>query len=470
MQLDNDTIVALATPPGRSAIAIVRLSGKNTFKVFHKIIESADIEKLQHRQSVVLNLYRFDVKNGKKDFLDTSMVLPFVAPHSYSGEDLLEIYSHGGYAVPQLIIQALLEAGARMANPGEFTQRAFLNGKLDILQAESVEAIVSASSRVELAFAHQHYSGQFSREIKQLRSELIDLLSLLELELDFSDEDVEFADRNEILNRLHALKNLLRKLLISYDQTHLIREGISVAIVGRPNVGKSSLLNLLLKKERAIVTEIPGTTRDVIEESIEIEGFKFVFIDTAGIRDVSDVVEQEGIRRSRSVIENASAVLLLIDQNSNLHKEDWEIRQLVLGRENNPGFPPIVLSNKSDLPTVVNEKEFEAFCKGFKKLAFSCKTGENLSELKGALREIAMLCFGDLKAETSVLINLRQKDAVFSALRSIDHSIDNFQQNLSQEFIAAELHQALKYLGELIGEVTTEEILGNIFSKFCIGK
>lgn len=470
MHFDNDTIVALASPPGRSAIAIVRLTGTKTFSLFHKIIDREDIEKLQHRQAAVIDIYQSNVKNGEKSFLDKCMVLPFVAPNSYSGEDLLEIYCHGGYVVPQLIIQALLVSGARLANPGEFTQRAFLNGKLDLLQAESVEAIVSANSRAELAFAHQHYSGQFSREIKQLRSELIDLLSFLELELDFSDEDVEFADRDEILNRLHALKDLLNKLLNTYEQIHLVRDGISIAIVGRPNVGKSSLLNLLLKKERAIVTEIPGTTRDVIEESIEIGGYKFVFIDTAGIREVGDFVEQEGIRRSRTVIDNAAAVLLLIDQNSKLKKEDWQIRQLVLSRKNNSSTMQIVLSNKSDLPTIVSEKEMLAFCKGFKMLDFSCKTGDQLSELKAELLAIAMSSIGDLNKEKSTLINLRQKEAVSRALNAIHNSIENFQQKLSQEFISAELRQALEYLGELIGEVTTEDILGNIFGKFCIGK
>ena len=273
----SDTIVAIASATGRSAIAVVRLSGKDTFRVLQKVILPADIDKLQHRKAVVLDLFK-SAESVSREFVDKCVVVTFVAPHSYTGEDLVELYCHGGYVVPQLLVDTLVAAGARVALPGEFTQRAFFNEKMDLLQAESVEAIVAASSRSELRFAHQHYSGQFSSEIRRLRAELIDLLSLLELELDFSEEDVEFADRDEIFNRLAALQELLAKLLQSYQRTHLLRDGIKVAIVGRPNVGKSSLLNLLLKKERAIVTELPGTTRDIIEESLEIAGLKLVFI------------------------------------------------------------------------------------------------------------------------------------------------------------------------------------------------
>ncbi|MFQ5631003.1 MAG: tRNA uridine-5-carboxymethylaminomethyl(34) synthesis GTPase MnmE [bacterium] len=470
MHSENQTIVAQASATGRSGIAVLRISGKDTFKVFHKIILPDEIEKLQQRQAILLNIYRFDTEKRTKTFVDKCLVLPYVAPHSYTGEDAVDIFCHGGYVVPQLILDALIDAGARMANPGEFTQRAFLNGKLDLIQAESVEAIVSSNSQAELAFAHHHYSGQFSREIKQLRSELIDLMSLLELELDFSDEDVEFADRNEVLNRLIALKKLLSKLMNSYNRSHKVREGISGAIVGKPNVGKSSLLNLLLKKERAIVTDVPGTTRDIIEESMEISGLKFVFVDTAGIHTSSDLVEKEGIRRSRVALESASIAILLIDSNANLKKEDWELRQLVLDRKNDFKTTPVLLVNKCDLPKIVNDHELESFGKGFEKLNFSCKTGEHLDSLETVLTEAARLNIGELNTGESVLINMRQKNIITQALDAIKKSIENFQQNLSQEFISVELRHAMQYLGELIGEVSTEDILGNIFSKFCIGK
>jgi len=470
MDIFTETIVAHASALGRAAIAVIRISGSETFKVFHRVIQPEEIEKLRHKQAVLLNIYRFDTANKAKMFIDTCMVLPFVAPKSYTGEDLIEIYCHGGYVVPQLILDALIDAGARPASPGEFTRRAFLNEKIDLVQAESVETIVSANSRSELAFAHQHYSGQFSREVKQLRSGLIDLISLLELELDFSDEDVEFADRNEFMNRLVALKELLNRLLLSYNRSHHVRAGTSVAIVGKPNVGKSSLLNLLLKKERAIVTDIPGTTRDIIEESMEISGLKFVFMDTAGIGAWSDLVEKEGIKRSRIALEKASVVLLLIDRNDSLKKDDWEIRQLVLNRKLCLTATPILILNKCDLESVVNGNELESFRKGFKILNFSCRTGEHLDILETELAAAAMSKIGKISADEPVLINLRQKSIVARALTAIENALENFHQNLSQEFISVELRLVAQYLGELIGDVSTEDILGDIFSKFCIGK
>lgn len=466
----NDTIAAISSAPGKGAIAVIRVSGKQAFPIFQKIIHEKDITKLEARRASVVAVYSDLTEKNASSLVDHCIVLPYIGPHSYTGEDVVEIFSHGGHIIPGLILEALIQAGCRMAEPGEFTRRAFLNGKIDLIQAESVDALISASSKSELRAAHQHHSGQFSREINELRSELIDLLSLLELELDFAEEDVEFADREMIQSRLQILEEILQKILASYDRLHMIREGLYVAIVGRPNVGKSSLLNLILKKERAIVTNIPGTTRDIIEESVEIHDTKFVFVDTAGIRGSSDIVEQEGMRRSRDVIGKADIILFVVDASEHLQKEDWELRQILLERRKQDAFACLVLLNKNDLPGEIGNKEFDSFIRGFESISFSCKTGDGMAQLQEYLRQVVANRFADEEDEHYYLINIRQKGIVARAYASIQRASEYFAQNLSQEFIASELRLALDYLGELIGKVTTEDILGNIFSKFCIGK
>ncbi len=466
--MKNDTIAAIATAPGRAAIAVIRLSGMDAFKIFARLVRPEDMEKLEPGRVRLVRLY--SVGEKEREWIDECIVVPYVAPHSYTGEDVIEIFSHGGSYVPSLILDNLIRAGARLAQPGEFTLRAFLNDKMDLAQAESVEWIVSAKTRAELDLAHQHYSGQFSREIQRLRSEMIDMLGLLELELDFAEEDVEFADRSELLQRIKTLQELLRNLVRSYERTHLLREGLRVAIVGRPNVGKSSLLNLLLKKERAIVTDIPGTTRDVIEEAIEIGGYKFVFIDTAGIRDVDDRVEQEGIRRSETILKSAPVVLFLLDSGQHLQTEDWQIRQRILQYSRESDKEKIIIINKSDLPRRLSDRELEHFAEGFKVMALSCVTGEGLEAIEQVLSKIAKKRTEPGQEGQSMLVNLRQKEAAAKALEALEAAERHFIEGLSQEFIATDIRSAMDALGELIGEVTTEDILGHIFANFCIGK
>ncbi len=466
--MKNDTIAAIATAPGRAAIAVIRLSGMDAFKIFARLVRPEDMEKLEPGRVRLVRLYSDGEK--EREWIDECIVVPYVAPHSYTGEDVIEIFSHGGSYVPSLILDNLIRAGARLAQPGEFTLRAFLNDKMDLAQAESVEWIVSAKTRAELDLAHQHYSGQFSREIQRLRSEMIDMLGLLELELDFAEEDVEFADRSELLQRIKTLQELLRNLVRSYERTHLLREGLRVAIVGRPNVGKSSLLNLLLKKERAIVTDIPGTTRDVIEEAIEIGGYKFVFIDTAGIRDVDDRVEQEGIRRSETILKSAPVVLFLLDSGQHLQTEDWQIRQRILQYSRESDKEKIIIINKSDLPRRLSDRELEHFAEGFKMMALSCVTGEGLEAIEQVLSKIAKKRTEPGQEGQSMLVNLRQKEAAAKALEALEAAERHFIEGLSQEFIATDIRSAMDALGELIGEVTTEDILGHIFANFCIGK
>lgn len=467
----GDTIAALATPAGISALAVVRMSGRDTYKILRRIADGSEVDALKVREARLLDLFAPEESDGDaRVLLDRCIVLPFIAPHSYTGEDLVEIYCHGGRLVPQLILEALFASGARMAEPGEFTHRAFLNEKMDLAQAEAIEAIVRAGTRSELELAHQHYSGQFSREIRQIRSELIDLLSLLELELDFAEEDVEFANRTDLESRLQNLQILLQGLVNSYRRSHIVREGIHVAIVGRPNVGKSSLLNLLLKKERAIVTDHPGTTRDVIEESLEIRGMKFVFFDTAGIRDAENEVEKEGIRRSESVLQNASVVLLLVAQNEHLQKEDWEVRQRLLQYSKSEEKKKILIINKCDLPEMIRQSEIDLFGKSFERISLSCKSGDGLEQLEQRLSRFADELTTVREGSEATLLSLRQKEAAGRALQALERARASFQSNLSQEFVASDIRVCVDTLGVLIGEVSTEDILGNIFANFCIGK
>ena len=469
---DTDTIAALATVPGKSAIAVIRISGKDAFKVVYQLLDREDADRMQERVAQLIEIYRDrgDLSSSGREFIDACIVVPFAAPKSYTGEHVIEIYSHGGTIVPNSILEAVLAAGARMAEPGEFTRRAFLNNKLDLAQAESIDAITSASTKAELRLAHHQYSGQFSREVQRLRSELVDLLSLLELELDFADEDVEFAGRDDLRTRLHAVEEFLQSMVHSYERTHLVRQGVYVGIVGRPNVGKSSLLNLLLKKERAIVTDVPGTTRDILEEAIDIRGHKFVFFDTAGIRQSDDTVEREGIRRSEAVLAEARIVLLLVDQSEHLQKEDWEIRQQLLQLSKDSAGRVILIVNKTDLQNKLSAKEFASFAGDMPQLRLSCTSGQGLAELEDALLSSIGDVFAEVNPSQAVLLNLRQKDAAQRALKMIVEAKSVFESGLSQEFISVHIRSVVQALEELIGMVSTEDILGNIFANFCIGK
>ncbi len=466
MSQSDSTIAALATRSGRSALAVIRVSGLRAFQVIRRLLNADDADRLEDRRASLVSLYSFGEETRR--LLDECIVVPYAAPETFTGEDIVEIFTHGGRLIPSLVLQSLVQAGADLAKPGEFTQRAFLNGKIDLAKAEAIDSLSHADTTAELDLIHHHYSGQFSAEIKKIRSEITDLLSLLELELDFAEEDVEFADREELRSRLDFLESLLHKLSHSYQRAHLIREGIRVAIIGKPNVGKSSLLNLLLKRERSIVTDIPGTTRDVIEEAIEIRGQKYVFIDTAGIRDADDIVEKEGVLRSQSALENADVVLMVIDSSRPLDREDWEIRQRVFQQKiSDQGI--IIVSNKTDLEVQAGVEELRSFCADKITLELSCVTGDGLDALEKSLSAVTQDLFTS-DSDDFMVLNLRQKDAVERAQSAVVSAKQHFDEGLSQEFIATDIRHAIDALSELIGEITTEDVLGQIFSNFCIGK
>ncbi len=468
MSQSNKTIAALATQSGRSALAVIRVSGPRAFQVIRKLLTSEDADRLEHRKATLVSLFAF-AEQGEKRFLDECIIVPYTAPQTYTGEDMVEIFTHGGRLVPALVLQALLDAGAVLAEPGEFTERAFLNGKIDLAKAEAIDSLSRADTASELSLIHQHYSGQFSEEVRRIRAEITDLLSLLELELDFSEEDVEFADRDELRSRLEYLSDFLGKLSHSYERAHLIREGIRVAIIGKPNTGKSSLLNLLVKKERAIVTDVPGTTRDIIEEAVEIRGQKYLFIDTAGIREADDIVEAEGIRRSRSALESADIVVIMLDSSRRLERGDWEIRQHFFSARKEAGHGIFIVLNKSDCAFQINEEELHSFCGEIPTVRLSCLNGTGLDQFEEHLLQAGegLLPQSD---DNVMVLNIRQKHAVEKALQAVERARYHFSEGYSQEFIATDIRLATDALSELIGEITTEDILGNIFANFCIGK
>ncbi|KAA3619823.1 MAG: tRNA uridine-5-carboxymethylaminomethyl(34) synthesis GTPase MnmE [Calditrichaeota bacterium] len=461
----SDSIVALATPPGIGAIAIVRLSGKDCFQLFSKI-STVQPKKLKHKSLLLIKLYQ----RTNNNLIDECVVISYHAPNSYTGENLIEICAHGSQLIPQLIIQALIENGARLARPGEFTERAFLNGKIDLVQAESVDALIRAATQSELSLVQNQYSGAFSDSIKKVRDLLIELLSLLELELDFSDEDVEFASRDQLTELLDRTEKTLDILSQSYKRSHIIRGGFDVVITGKPNVGKSSLLNLILKKERAIVTDIAGTTRDILTEQVDIAGYKFNFSDTAGIHRTTDPVEIEGIKRSSSAAQNAELILMMIDGSQKLTKDDWNLREQLVTFSKNEQIKVIILVNKIDILDMSNDAEIQKFLQDVEYLTLSCLTGIGFRKLESVLIEKVKISTRKAIQFAGAIMNDRQKNIITNAHGAINNANRNFQKGLTQEFISSDIRHAVHYLSELTGDITTDEILSNIFSKFCIGK
>ncbi len=455
-----DTICAVATPPGQGAIAVIRLSGEQSLailkQVFKKNGKNKDFES--HK------LY-FGTIFDDEGTVDEVLASYFKAPHSYTGEDVVEISCHGSEYIQQRIMELFLNKGARLANPGEFTLRAFLNGKMDLSQAEAVADLIASHSKTAHAMALKQMRGGFSEKIKNLREQLVNLASLMELELDFGEEDVEFADRKELINTVEALKNELSILKNSFKLGNVLKKGIPVAIIGKPNTGKSTLLNALLNEEKAIVSDIPGTTRDSIEDTIVIDGYTFRFIDTAGIRQSDDTIENLGIERTFDKIKQASIVLYVCDI-SDVNKESMEqvldeFKSYI--KDENKIF--ILVANKIDKLEEIPSHLKEIL--DLQTVFVSAKRRENIHLLAETLVNVLKE-----KGNTDDIIvnNSRHYEAISKALDSLQQVENGFNNNISTDLIAIDLRQALYYLGSITGEVTTDEILGNIFSKFCIGK
>lgn len=462
----TDTIIALATPAGAGAIAIIRLSGPEAISIASNHFESVSGKVLKNQKSHTIHLGY--IKEGK-NVLDQALISIFKDPHSYTGENVIEISCHGSPYIQQQIIQLFLRNGCRTADAGEFTLRAFLNGKMDLSQAEAVADLISSDNAASHQIAVQQMRGGFSNEIKQLRTELLNFASLIELELDFSEEDVEFADRTQFKELLTRIQKVLQSLIDSFAVGNVIKNGIPVAIVGEPNVGKSTLLNAFLNEERALVSDIAGTTRDTIEDEISIGGIGFRFIDTAGIRETKDVVEGMGIKRTFEKIEQAQVVLLLVD-GSKLLNDDQKLKNIVIDFEKiknqNPQKPLVLLVNKSDTLSELDKVKIGKHLDSVKYL--SAKTGEGVEELQNSLLEFVNT--GALRNNETIVTNTRHYDSLLKSLEEIEKVQFGMKENISSDLMAIDVKEALYHLGEITGQVTNDELLGNIFANFCIGK
>jgi tRNA modification GTPase len=459
----HDTICALATPPGNSAIAIIRLSGNDAFSIGDQIFVPE--KKGAKLTSTPSHTILFGTIRGEEGILDEVLMFVYKNPQSYTGEDCLEISCHGSPFIQKKIIELLIENGARMANAGEFTLRAFLNGKFDLSQAEAVADLIASNSKYSHDLAIRQMRGGFSSKINSLRNELVNFASLIELELDFAEENVEFANRNDLLKLLKSLHIEITGLLNSFTVGNVLKNGIPVAIIGKPNVGKSTLLNTILQEERAIVTDIPGTTRDSIEDTIIIEGVAFRFIDTAGLRATDDHIENLGIERTLEKIKEARIILFVFDVNESDPDQVKEILEEHQHLLEDPEKHVILIGNKID--------SLYEIPKGFKDLVehetifISAKRKENIHLIPDSLlKSVEKYHISD----ETIVANARHYEALTRALASVNEIENGFKINLPSDLIATDIRQALHQLGEITGQVTTEEILGNIFSKFCIGK
>jgi tRNA modification GTPase len=463
--LDQLTICAIATSPGMGAIATIRLSGEKALQIADSVFQSPKSGKKLADQKP--NTLHFGSITDGNELIDDVVVSIFRTPHSFTGEDVIEITCHGSVYIQQRILQLLVTKGARMALPGEFTQRAFLNGKMDLSQAEAVADLIASTNRAAQKVAINQMRGGFSSELTNLRGELLHFIAMIELELDFSEEDVEFADRDQLKKLVSKIETILRKLKVSFQLGNVIKNGIPVAIIGDTNVGKSTLLNALLNEEKAIVSDIHGTTRDVIEDLVNIHGTAFRFFDTAGIRETTDAIETLGIERSYNKLDQAVVVILVVDT-----QNDFEViaSRIAKIRARVTDQHLIIAANKMDrglYETLSELKTMPLFAN--EKLVFiAAKQRTNLDELISEMQHAVSL---DSISEDAVIVtNVRHFEALSKALESIERVQLGLDNLISGDFLAQDIRECLYYLGEITGEISNDEILGHIFKNFCIGK
>lgn len=460
-QYSTSTICALATAPGIGAIAIIRLSGEAAITICNKVFKGADLAQVDTH-----TVHFGTIRDDENKIIDEVLVSVFKGKQSFTGENSIEISTHGSPYIQQKVIQLLIQNGAESAGPGEFTMRAFLNGKLDLSQAEAVADVIAANSETSHELAMNQMRGGFSNEIQKLREALIHFASLIELELDFGEEDVEFADRSDLKELVMKLNSALTKLISSFDYGNVIKSGVPVAIIGEPNVGKSTLLNALLNEDRAIVSDIAGTTRDVIEDEMIINGISFRFIDTAGIRETTDSIESLGIEKTFEKLDQASIVLLLVDA-SKITREDLETDiQKIEDRIEGKNKRLIIVANKVD-----NSKNLEGIKKTFtginNVIYTSAKNKENIKAIEERLFDFVQS--GALNNDV-VVTNTRHFEALTRSNESLIKVLEGLDNNITGDFLAMDIRQSLHFLGEITGDITTDDLLDNIFSRFCIGK
>ncbi len=455
----QDTIVALATPMGVGAIAVIRLSGQDALAIANKIFKGKNLEKQ------ATHTLHFGTIKDAEVLIDEVLVSLFVAPQSYTKQNVVEISCHGSNYIIETIIKLCINNGARAAKPGEFTLRAFLNGGLDLSQAEAVADLIASGSKSSHQLALQQMRGGFSTELKNLRKQLVYFASMIELELDFGEEDVEFANRDQLKILILDISKVITRLIQSFEMGNVLKNGVPVAIVGKPNVGKSTLLNVFLNEERAIVSEIAGTTRDTIEDEITLNGVRFRFIDTAGIRQTTDVIEAKGVERTFEKIKQAAVVLYLLDPRETT---EAELLQIIadLNQTNLNNSKLLLVVNKADEETVKNSLNEYTNTKDF--IYISAKEKTNIDILQDALLKAASI--NAINPDEVIVSNIRHLEALQkteTALNSVLYGIDN---PVTSDFLVTDIKQALYFIGEITGEITTDDLLETIFSKFCIGK
>lgn len=454
--LSNDTIAAISTPIGKSGIGIVRLSGKDALSVADKIFVCSNGKRPSKLPGHTLHY-------GWIKDIDEVLLGVMRAPRTYTREDIVEINCHSGIVVLRKILELVLRQGARLATPGEFTKRAYLNGRIDLAQAEAVLDVINSQTQSALDAALGQLQGKLSRKIKALRKNLLHILSQLEASIDFSDQDIEPQCLRKLLKRIEQISQDLKELLDSADKGAILRDGITCVICGKANVGKSSLLNALLKKDRAIVTPIPGTTRDALEETIDLQGIPLRLIDTAGIINTQNLVEKEAVKRSRACIKEATLVFLVLDGSCGLSSEDLELARYIAKKA------AFVILNKRDLPLKVSRKKAEGLLPGRRVLSVSALYGTGLGQLE---KEVAEFIWqGKVGSNGNILVtNVRHKEALKMARQFLERAIKAIKTHRGAEIVALEVKEAQDSLGEIIGKISCEDILNQIFSQFCIGK
>ena len=456
--INQETIIALATPNGLGAISVIRISGLNAISVTEKLFKPKGNKKLSNQKSHTVHLGHL-MKNGHE--LDEVLVTLFKGPHSYTGENTIEISCHGSTFIQQEIIDLFIENGIRVANPGEFTLRAFINGKMDLNQAEAVADLIASENEGSHKLAMEQMKNGFSNDLKKLRAELLHFSSMIELELDFSQEDVEFAERSEFKKLTVKIQTELEKLIDSFKSGNVLKNGISVAIAGKPNAGKSSLLNTLLNEDKAIVSDIPGTTRDSIEDSLVIDGINFRFTDTAGLRETEDIIESKGIEKTKEKINNARILIYLFDSNDTTFNEiNSDIKSF-----KRKDLSVLLVRNKVDLQntnqSLINQLE------KFEIIEISANNIDSVSSLKKRLvNEINILN----PYTDTVISNSRHYEALMKALKAIKEVNIGLKSDISGDLLSVDIRKSIEHLAEITGEITNDDVLGNIFANFCIGK
>jgi tRNA modification GTPase len=475
----SDTIIALATPSGIGAIGVIRLSGPDAIALVNQVFAGKDLS-IQHTHTI-----HFGTIRDGNQIIDEVLVSLFVGPKSYTRENVVEISTHGSAFIIESIIKLLIRKGARPANPGEFTLRAFLNGQLDLSQAEAVADLIASNSQASHQVAMQQMRGGFSGELQHLRDQLIHFAAMIELELDFGEEDVEFANREQLKGLIYQIQRILHRLIQSFEQGNVMKNGVPVVIAGKPNVGKSTLLNALLNEERAIVSEIAGTTRDTVEDEMIIGGLRFRFIDTAGIRDTVDIIEAKGVERTHEKIKQAKLIIYLVDPEQNVKEIETQVKYL-----NELDIPFLVVVNKRDLVSAEFEGELSVISDQLSDnrqqttdnrqqttdnraptsnlIFISARNNEGIEELKSEiLRKVNLHA---INTDDVLVSNIRHLEALQKTEESLKRVLQNIDQPITSDFLASDIKQALYYLGEITGQVTTDDLLETIFSKFCIGK